>query len=59
MLREIIKPQKASFTMRIPEAMVGKTVEVIAFEIDDERLAPTKAQRLIEIENLPDQVWLI
>ena len=47
MLREIITPKKASFTMRLPEAMVGKTVEVIAFEINDSSVVPTKAQRLL------------
>ena len=52
MLREIITPKKASFTMRLPEAMVGKTVEVIAFEINDGSFVATKAQRLLEIEEL-------
>ena len=52
MLREIITPKKASFTMRIPAEMVGKTVEVIAFEINDGSSVPTKAQRLLEIEEL-------
>lgn len=51
MLREIIKPPKASFTMRLPEEMVGKTVEVIAFEINDETI-PDKMARLKEIEDL-------
>jgi hypothetical protein len=52
MLREIIKPKKASFTMRLPEEMVGKTVEVIAFEINDEKAIPDKTQRLLKIEEL-------
>jgi hypothetical protein len=52
MLREIIKPKKASFTIQLPEEMVGKTVEVIAFEINGEKAAPNKAQRLLEIEEL-------
>jgi hypothetical protein len=51
MLREIIKPKKASFTMRLPEEMVGKTVEVIAFEINEESI-PDKTTRLKEIEDL-------
>lgn len=46
MLREIITPKKASFTMRLPKEMVGKTVEVIAFEIDGEKQPSSKAQRL-------------
>jgi len=52
MLREIITPKKASITVRIPEEMVGKTVEVIAFEIENKSLVPTKAQRLLDIEEL-------
>lgn len=52
LVREIIKPKKASFTMRLPDEMVGKTVEVLAFEINDGKSIPTKAQRLLEIEEL-------
>jgi len=52
LLREIITPQKASFTMLLPEEMVGKTVEVIAFEIDGEKTILNKAQRLLQIEEL-------
>lgn len=52
LLREIIKPKKTSYTMRLPEEMVGKTVEVIAFEINGEESKPTKAQRLLMIEEL-------
>ncbi|MEP6466064.1 MAG: hypothetical protein ABJB05_07145 [Parafilimonas sp.] len=36
MLREIIKPTGPFYTMRLPEEMVGKTVEVIAFEVVSE-----------------------
>jgi hypothetical protein len=53
LVREIITPQKESFTMRIPREMIGKTVEVIAFEISDNTPAPgDKAKRLLEIEAL-------
>ena len=52
MLREIINPKKASFTMRIPKEMVGKTVEVIAFEINDLQHPSSKAKRLLEINEL-------
>jgi hypothetical protein len=52
MLREIIKPQKASFTMRLPKEMVGKTIEVIAFEIDDTENTSNKTLRFQEIEDL-------
>ncbi len=51
-MREIIKPKKASFTIRLPEEMIGKTVEVIAFEIKEEVKTPDKEKRLQEIEEL-------
>ena len=38
--------------MRLPEEMVGKTVEVIAFEINEGKAIPDKAKRLLEIEEL-------
>lgn len=52
MLREIITPTEPSFTIRLPEEMVGKTVEVIAFEIDTADVFIDKGQRLKEIEDL-------
>lgn len=38
--------------MRLPKEMVGKTVEVIAFEIDSEKQPSSKAQRLAKIAEL-------
>jgi len=52
MLREIIKPVKQSVTLQFPEEMVGKTVEVIAFEINADQNLPTKIQRLNQIEDI-------
>jgi len=55
MLREIITPLEPVVTMRLPEEMVGKTVEVIAFEIDDastKKPSLTKEQRLQLIDDL-------
>jgi hypothetical protein len=34
MLREIIIPENSLVTVQLPEEMVGKTVELIAFEIE-------------------------
>jgi hypothetical protein len=36
MLRQIVTPQEQSFTIRFPAHMVGKTVEIIAFELEEE-----------------------
>jgi hypothetical protein len=35
MIRELIKPDKNTYLLNLPDEMVGKTVEVIAFEIED------------------------
>ena len=55
MLREIITPKKSLVTVRLPDEMVGKTIEVIAFEIEaintgNENL--TREQRLKRIEEI-------
>jgi len=34
MVREIVKPTGNTYTLNLPDEMVGKLVEVIAFEID-------------------------
>ena len=52
LLREIITPKKRSVTVRLPEEMIGKTVEVIAFEIETAKKEPSRAQRLRRIESL-------
>ena len=52
MFREIITPKTSVVTVRFPEEMVGKTIEVIAFEISEGKIVPTRAQRLKQIENL-------
>jgi len=45
MLREII-------TLLLPEEMVGKTVEIIAFEIEGKKDRLSTEQRIKEIEDL-------
>lgn len=55
MVREIITPTNSVFTMRLPDEMMGKTVEVIAFEIEvpdsSKRITP-KEQKLKWIDEL-------
>jgi hypothetical protein len=34
MIREIVKPAGKTYTLNLPDDMIGKTVEVIAFEIE-------------------------
>lgn len=55
LLREIITPQNRTITMQLPAEMVGKTVEVIAFEIENASTAnsaSSKEQRLKRIQEL-------
>lgn len=35
MYREILKPAKKIFSLQLPKELVGKTVEVLAFEVVD------------------------
>lgn len=34
MIREIVRPAGKTYTLSLPDDMIGKTVEVIAFEIE-------------------------
>jgi hypothetical protein len=56
MIRTIVKPSKNSLTLQLPDDLVGKTVEVIAFEIDQDiplksgKKSLDKEKRIREIE---------
>lgn len=52
MLREIITSANQNLTLHLPEDMVGKTVEVIAFEISDAKVEYQKDSRLKQIKDL-------
>lgn len=54
MIRTIVKPEKNSLTLKLPDDLVGKTVEVIAFEIEPTVLSPitTDADKTKRIEDL-------
>lgn len=54
LLREIITPNNPIVTMRLPDEMVGKTVELIAFEIESNKPQSvlSKEQRLQRIDEL-------
>jgi hypothetical protein len=55
MVRQIIIPQEPVVTLHLPKEMVGKTVELIAFEIEpaaNGNMPLTKEERLQQIEAL-------
>jgi hypothetical protein len=48
LIREIIYPTENNYTLRLPDEMIGKQVEVIAFEIEKtpQKIASDKMERL-------------
>jgi hypothetical protein len=54
MFREIVVPTEKNHIIELPESMYGKTVEVIAFEIQPEKKSPGRENFLGDIEPIPD-----
>ncbi len=54
MIRTIIKPTKNSLTIRLPDSLVGKMVEVLAFEVkaakDNETITVDNKNRIKALE---------
>ncbi|HWZ16462.1 MAG TPA: hypothetical protein VNW95_14580 [Mucilaginibacter sp.] len=53
MIRELIKPVDNTYILNLPDEMVGKTVEIIAFEIDNDESQPIElksAQSILDIK---------
>ncbi len=42
LIREIIFPTENTYTLKLPEEMIGKQIEIIAFEIEKVQLDSTK-----------------
>jgi hypothetical protein len=55
MVRQIITPTQSLVTMQLPDEMIGKTIEVIAFEIGADAawiMATTKEERIKKIDEI-------
>ena len=54
MLRQIITPLEPTYTLQLPKDMMGKTIEILAFELMDqaENNVGDKMLRLKRIEDL-------
>lgn len=54
MLRQIITPLEPTYTLQLPKDMMGKTIEILAFELMDqaENKVGDKMLRLKRIEDL-------
>jgi hypothetical protein len=50
MVREIVKSAGNTYLLNLPDDMLGKTVEVIAFEINADRLTTNPNESLIDIQ---------
>ena len=51
LVREIIYPTENNYTIYLPDEMIGKQIEVIAFEIE-KTPSETIKNKLIDIQNI-------
>ena len=57
MLRQIITPLEPSFTLHFPADMLGKTIEIIAFELKDPKnnlLANSDSDKVLRLKRIED-----
>ncbi len=50
MIRKIVVPQERTYVLELPEAFIGKSVEVLAFEVEEEVIATKKTVKELEQE---------
>ena len=51
MIREIVKPAGKTYTLNLPDDMIGKTVEVIAFEIEKNTNPAYRSKTVADIKS--------
>ncbi len=54
MVRTILKPEKNSLTIKLPDNFIGKVIEVIAFEIEQvgsDKIVDSEKRKRIEVIN--------
>ena len=52
LIREIIIPTQSTYTLNIPESMIGKEIEVLAFEIEKGKIISDKEHSLADIKSI-------
>ncbi|HWV73764.1 MAG TPA: hypothetical protein VN040_18705 [Pseudosphingobacterium sp.] len=52
MIRTIIKPTKRSLTIKLPENLIGKVVEVLAFEVEETKETKKRITKKSSVEQL-------
>ena len=53
MIREIIKPTSNTYTLHLPNSMIGKTVEILAFDTDENGLFINNINNFNNLEKEP------
>ncbi|MEA5141255.1 hypothetical protein [Arcicella rigui] len=54
LIREIIVPTQNTYTLNLPDEMIGKQVEVIAFEIEEKQ--NSNVNRMEKMQKLTDSL---
>ena len=54
MLRQIITPSEPIYTIQLPKEMVGKTIEIIAFEIGETQHKPEPSDRVARLKRIKE-----
>ncbi|MGZ3754818.1 MAG: hypothetical protein ACXVAY_10220 [Mucilaginibacter sp.] len=55
MIRELIKPIENSYLLNLPNEMIGKTVEIIAFEIENEESSTNTIEAAQNIQTIREK----
>ncbi|MFD1256409.1 hypothetical protein ACFQ3S_06335 [Mucilaginibacter terrae] len=58
MIRTLVKPDKQSISIILPENFIGKQVEVIAFTVDEATSVPESQATYVASEKVLAKDWL-
>jgi len=56
MIRTILKPTKRDLLIQLPEHLIGKVIEVIAFEVDETPVAKKRQSKKNSVEQLKSEL---
>jgi hypothetical protein len=54
MIRELIKPIDNTYLLNLPDEMIGKNIEVIAFEIENDDKSVNEVKSIQSIQNIKE-----
>lgn len=55
MVRTILKSERNDLTIKLPDDMVGKIIEVIAFEVEETKIIPSAKTRPSQLRGFLSQ----